>query len=98
MTLYVECMRIMQILMTLEVLQAAMNNMTNELMLLGVATLILSAIERDTARICSASSLPCAMPPRYLIALQQALFPQLVRHKIVCFTWMATMFHQRLHA
>ncbi len=31
-----------------------MNNMTNEIMLLGVATLILSAIERDAGRLCSA--------------------------------------------
>ena len=45
-----------------------MNNMTNELMLLGVATLILSACEKDVGRICSESLLggfgiecPCSM-------------------------------------
>ena len=34
--------------------QAAMNNMTNELMLLGVATLILLAFQKDIGHICSA--------------------------------------------
>lgn len=34
--------------------QAAMNNMTNEIMLLGVATLILSAVQNDVGKICSA--------------------------------------------
>ena len=43
--------------------QAAMNNMTNEIMLLGVATLILSAVERDVGKICSASlSAPANTP------------------------------------
>jgi len=32
-----------------------MNNMTNEIMLLGVATLILSAVQNDVGKICSAS-------------------------------------------
>ena len=40
-----------------------MNNMTNEIMLLGVATLILSAIERDAGRLCSACrSAPLGSP------------------------------------
>lgn len=44
-----------------------MNNMTNEIMLLGVATLILSAIERDAGRICSASLSTPAMCSRRLL-------------------------------
>ena len=36
-------------------LQAAVNNMTNELMLLGVATLILSACQKNVGSICSES-------------------------------------------
>ena len=36
--------------------QAAMNNMTNELMLLGVATLLLLAFQKDIGRVCSKSS------------------------------------------
>ena len=54
-----------------------MNNMTNELMLLGVATLILSAIERDTSRICSASLLLHALHPKHLTRLQQPSLPSL---------------------
>ena len=34
--------------------QAAMNNMTNELMLLGFATLLLLSFQKDIGRICSA--------------------------------------------
>lgn len=33
-----------------------MNNMTNELMLLGVATLLLLAFQKDIGRVCSKSS------------------------------------------
>ena len=41
------------LLMLVTSLQAAVNNMTNELMLLGVATLILSACQKDIGSICS---------------------------------------------
>lgn len=34
--------------------QTAVNNMTNELMLLGVATLLLAALQNDIEKICSA--------------------------------------------
>ena len=34
--------------------QTAVNNMTNELMLLGVATLLLAALQNDIQKICSA--------------------------------------------
>ena len=38
--------------------QAAMNHMTNELMLLGFATLLLISFQRDIGRICSAQLCP----------------------------------------
>lgn len=45
--------------------QAAMEAMTSELMLMGVATLILLVFQRDISRICGVSRLHSGLPQQF---------------------------------